>query len=338
MKTILITGSGGLVGSEAAIHFLSLGYKVIGVDNNQRKKFFGTSVQSNIEFLDVYENYTHFEFDIRDSRMEQIFQNYKIDVIINAAAQPSHDLASSMILEDFDINARATVQLLEFTKKYHPNAVFIYTSTNKVYGDYPNTLEYIRDGYRYSPKNHSLFNENTPVDNQLHSFFGCSKLAADLYCQEYGKNFGLNTCIFRLGCITGSRHKGAKLHGFLNYLVKCVLDHKAYEIIGYDGLQVRDNIHASDLAKAFECVINDPVQGEVFNLGGGSYSNCSVLEAFHIAGEIIGRKPNILYNPIARTGDHIWYVSDISKFQNRYPDWKLNYNIIQIIEEIAKNL
>lgn len=338
MKTVLITGSGGLVGSESAIHFLSIGYKVIGIDNDQRKEFFGTSIESNIDFLKGYSNYTHYNLDIRDSRIEDIFSGNQIDAIVHAAAQPSHDLASSMILEDFDINARATIQLLQLTTKYHPGAVFIYTSTNKVYGDYPNSLGYIRDGYRYSPNGHGMFNETTPVDNQLHSFFGCSKLAADLYCQEYGKNFGLNTCIFRLGCITGSRHKGAKLHGFLNYLVKCVASNHVYEIIGHDGLQVRDNIHAKDLAKAFESVINNPVRGEVFNLGGGEKSNCSVLEALHLSEAILDKRSHSIYNPTPRVGDHIWYISDISKFQKRYSDWKLNYDIRQIIEEIAQNL
>lgn len=338
MKTILITGAGGLVGSESAAYFLESGHNVIGIDNDSREKFFGVSIQPNIQHLRDYSKYIHYNLDIRDLSVEDIFKGEKIDVIIHAAAQPSHDLASSMIFDDFDINAKATIQLLEFTKRHCPQAVFIYTSTNKVYGDYPNKLNYKKSGYRYTPVDHAPFNESTPIDGQLHSFFGCSKLAADLYCQEYGKNLGLNTCIFRLGCITGSRHKGAKLHGFLNYLVKSIAREQTYEIIGYDGLQVRDNIHARDLVLAFENVINKPVKGEVFNLGGASFSNCSILEAIHLSESILDKKSHIIVNPSERTGDHIWYISDISKFQNRYPNWKLNYNTTQIIKEIAKNL
>ena len=334
---ILITGSGGLIGSEAAIYFLNKGHKVIGVDNDKRKAFFGSSVISNIDNLLEFSNYTHYHLDIRC--IEKVLRDNSIDAIIHTAAQPSHDLASSMILEDYDINATATIKLLELVRVYCPDATFIYTSTNKVYGDYPNKQKYFELETRFNPLGFlKSFNEFIPIDNNLHSFFGCSKLTADIYCQEYGKNFGLNTCIFRLGCITGSRHKGAKLHGFLNYLTKCVASEKEYEIIGYEGKQVRDNLHAKDLAAAFEQVINKPVKGEVFNLGGGEHSNCSILEAIKIIESQTGKKAKTIYNPIPRVGDHIWYISDLSKFKSFYPDWKPEYQTDLIVGEVLSNL
>lgn len=336
---ILITGSGGLVGSEAALFFLSQGHNVVGIDNDTRNALFGESVNENIVSLKNYSNYKHYDFDIRDFFcMSNVFSYHKFDAIIHTAAQPSHDLAASMILDDFAINATATLQLLELTSKNCPGAVFIYTSTNKVYGDYPNKLDYTQDGKRLSPVNHQPFDESTPVDNQLHSFFGCSKLAADLYCQEYGKNFGLKTNILRLGCITGSRHQGAKLHGFLNYLVKCLKNKESYEIIGYGGLQVRDNIHAKDLVLAFDEIIKSPTNGEVFNLGGGEFSNCSILESIDIIKSYTKEEPELLFNNKSRVGDHIWYISDNSKFKTRFPNWKQKYNIYDIIDEIWNNI
>lgn len=347
MKTIIVTGAGGLIGRETCEFFLNKGFKVIGIDNNMRKYFFGEdgSVLDNIRHLLDHTNYSHSYLDIREhEKINEIFREHSsdIDCIIHTAAQPSHDWAAKEPITDFSVNATATIHLLEMTKKHCPNAVFIFTSTNKVYGDNPNYLPLLENETRYElPKIHPLYEgiaEDFSVDGTKHSLFGCSKLSADVYVQEYGKYFGLKTTVFRGGCLTGSKHKGAELHGFLNYLVKCNLEERTYNLFGYKGKQVRDNIHSSDLVSAFWNVYQNPRIGEVYNIGGGRHSNCSIIEAANIIKSISGREMKFKYVDQNRIGDHIWWISDISKFKNHYPNWNLNYTIEEIIEEIINNI
>ena len=319
---ILITGSMGLVGSEAAWFFLNRDHDVYGVDNDMRKKFFGPagSVRHNMV---KHPNYHHYNIDIRES--EDLIDVIQPDVIIHAAAQPSHDWAATDPILDFDINARGTLILLEACRQYVPEAVFIQVSTNKVYGDRPNSLPLKELKTRYTGPE---VDETMPVDNCLHSLFGVSKLSGDLLAQEYGRYFGLKTGIFRCGCITGGRHAGVELHGFLSYIGRCKKDRMEYKIYGYKGKQVRDNIHAYDLIKAFSYFIADPRPGEVYNMGGGKYSNISVLEA------LAAFKVNYQYLDLPRKGDHIYYVSNLSKFEKHYPRWKITKKMGDIIEDI----
>lgn len=328
MNKCLITGSLGLVGSTAVKYFSPRFDKIIGVDNDQRQKFFGTSGLSN---KPTVSNYSHFNADIRG--LTPALFNPSVKLIIHAAGQPSHDYATNNVIEDFHINTAATVHMLEVVREHCPEAVFIFCSTNKVYGDYPNDLDYEELTKRFDYC--CPFDEGTPVDNQLHSFFGCSKLSADMYVQEYGKNLGIKTGTFRAGCITGAGHGGAVLHGFLSYLVKCVMTGLPYTIYGYKGKQVRDNIHAYDLVTAFDEFYKNPRPGEVYNIGGGEHSNCSVLEAIEIAESISGKKLNYSIDPKARTGDHKWWVSDVSKFKDHYPAWDYKYDLKEIISEIV---
>ena len=347
MKTILITGSGGLVGSEAVEFFINKNYRVIGIDNNSRKIFFGKdgSVSDNIQSMkNNFKNYVHIELDIRNKKdLENVFIEYNTDIesIIHCAAQPSHDWAVNDPLMDFSINATATIDLLELTRKHTPNSVFIHMSTNKVYGDNPNKLNLIELDTRYENNDSEYINginENFSIDNTKHSLFGCSKLSADVYVQEYGKYFGMKTTVFRGGCLTGSKHNGAKLHGFLNYLVKCNLTKTKYNIFGYKGKQVRDNIHSKDLVSAFEFVINNPKYGEVYNIGGSRYSNCSILEAIKKIDNLTNIKTDYSYTEENRKGDHIWWISDVTKFKNDYPNWKYDYDLDKIIMEIINNI
>jgi CDP-paratose 2-epimerase len=312
-----------------------------------RKYFFGEdgSVLSNINAVLKIDNYIHRAVDIRNyPDLETIFKEYStdIDCIIHNAAQPSHDWAAKEPFTDFGVNATATLNLLELTRKYCTNATFIFMSTNKVYGDNPNYLPLQENETRYElPKHHELYKgipESFSVDNTKHSLFGCSKLSADVYVQEYGKYFGLKTVLFRGGCLTGSKHKGAELHGFLNYLVKCNLEGRMYNLYGYKGKQVRDNIHSSDLVNAFWNVYQSPKSGEVYNMGGGRHANCSIIEAVNIIESISGKKTKLNYVSDNRIGDHMWWISDISKFERDYPNWKLNYSIEAIIEEIIINI
>ncbi len=335
---ILITGSLGLVGSTAAHHFLKTNNTILGIDNNMRATFFGNdgSTDNQLENLKKNKNYLHFNIDIRNEEyLENIFKKYKPEVIIHTAAQPSHDKAKDIPHLDFEINALATLSLLELTKKNTPNSVFIFTSTNKVYGDNPNKVMLRENKYRYVFKDKSFtgFDELTGIDQTTHSLFGASKLSADIYVQEYGRYFGLKTTCLRLGCITGKAHSSVKLHGFLSYLIKSLKERKTYEIIGYKGKQVRDQIHAYDLATAFEQIIKKPGIGEVFNLGGGPQNSISVLEAIDIVSKKIGIKPKIKYTKKNRTGDHICYISNTRKFQKKYPNWKITYTIDNIIDE-----
>jgi len=335
MSTCVVTGSLGLVGSTAVKFFADKFDKIIGIDNDQRLKFFGTSGVGN---MPTVANYEHFDSDIR--HCPNVFTK-DVKLVIHAAAQPSHDWATDNVLEDFNINTSATVNILEQVRKNCPDAVFILCSTNKVYGDYPNHLYYTEADTRYTfsyGNDHGYgFDESSPVDNQLHSFFGCSKLSADLYAQEYGKHLGIKTGIFRAGCITGKGHGGAVLHGFLSYLVKCVKEGLPYTIYGYKGKQVRDQIHAYDLVTAFYEFYKDPQPGEVYNIGGGTHANCSVLEAIAIIENMTGKELDYTISDHVRTGDHKWWISDVSKFRQTFPNWEYTYDLNQIISDCINN-
>ncbi len=347
MKIALITGSCGLVGSESSFFFSKKGFKILGIDNNSRKKFFGP--EGDISWLKnklkkQIKGYNHFSVDIRNYRnLEKIFKRYKnkINVIIHAAAQPSHDWAKNKPFIDFDINAKGTLNLLELTNKYCPETPFIFMSTNKVYGDNPNKLPLIEKRTRWEIKNNHKFksgiDETMSIDHCTHSFFGSSKSYADLIVQEYGKNAGLKTACFRAGCITGPNHSGAKLHGFLSYLVKTVLNKRKYSIIGYKGKQVRDNIHSSDLVKCFWEFYKKPRRGEVYNTGGTRLSNCSIIEAINYLEYKANIKIKKIFISKNRVGDHIWYVSNMKKFRKHYPNWKQKFTTKKILDELILN-
>ena len=344
MSLVLITGSCGLVGSESVKFFSLKGFDVIGIDNNLRAKFFGKEgdtkwVKNNL--IKFHKNYIHKNVDIRNYvALEKLFKKYKknIKLIIHSAAQPSHDWAKKKPFTDFNINALGTLNLLNLTKKYSYNTPFIFMSTNKVYGDNPNLLPLRELSSRWEiSKRHKYFkgiSENMSLDNCVHSFFGASKSYADLIVQEYGKNDGLKTVCFRAGCITGPNHSGAKLHGFLSYLVKSALKRKTYSIFGYKGKQVRDNIHSYDLIKCFWNYFKNPKKGEVYNIGGGRKSNCSVIEALNYVESVANIKIKRIYQNANRVGDHIWYISDTKKFKKHYPSWKQKYDTKKIIEEL----
>ena len=346
MSVVLITGSSGLVGSESVNFFCDKGFEVVGIDNDLRKFFFGNKASTkwlSKILLKRNNNFKNFNIDIRNiSSLEKIFKIYKkkIKLIIHCAAQPSHDYGKDHPRIDFDVNACGTLNLLELTKKYCSNSPFIFMSTNKVYGDNPNKLILRRKKNRFEiDKKNKFFNgikEDFPIDNCTHSFFGVSKTYADLIVQEYGKNVGLKTVCFRAGCITGPKHSGAELHGFLSYLVKKSLNEKSYKIIGYSGKQVRDNIHSFDLVKCFWEFYKKPKYGEIYNIGGGRYSNCSIIEAINYIEHKTGIKIKKNYINKNRVGDHIWYISDNKKFKKHYPKWKQKYNVFQIIDELIE--
>jgi CDP-paratose 2-epimerase len=343
-KTVLITGACGLVGSEAVCYFSEKGYRVIGVDNNMRGHFFDQagSIQKNKEeLIRRFPSFQLLEFDIREQeRVLHLFEQEEIDYVLHAAAQPSHDWAAREPLTDFSVNAIATQYLLEAVRTQQPEAVFAFLSTNKVYGDRPNDLPLIETETRYElPDDHPLYlgiQESFSIDQTKHSLFGVSKVAADIMVQEYGRYFGLKTAVFRAGCITGSRHAGVPLHGFLSYLTKCILSGEKYTIIGYQGKQVRDNIHAHDMVSAIDAFFEAPGVAGVYNMGGGRFSNTSVLEAIELIQEMTGREASVGYSDVPRQGDHIWYVSDVSKFQNDFPAWRYTYSLEDILEEMAK--
>ncbi len=343
VKKALITGSAGLIGSEAVRFFAKKGFKIIGIDNDARKYFFGISASTlwnKLKLQKEIKDYAHYNIDIRNQKkIEEIFKVHKFDLIIHAAAQPSHDWAAKEPLTDFTINALGTYIILEAFRKFTPEAVFIFTSTNKVYGDNPNKLPLIELETRYElPKDHPYYNgidEKMSIDDTTHSIFGVSKTAADLMVQEYGRYFGLRTGIFRGGCLTGPAHSSAQLHGFLAYLAGSIAKGNEYTIFGYKGKQVRDNLHSYDVANIFYHFYQNPKAGKVYNLGGGRYSNTSILEATEKVEQITGRKAKIKYNPKNRIGDHIWYISDMSKFKNDYPDWDYTYDCDQILEELC---
>tara|TARA_B100001971_G_C18248902_1_gene576553 strand:+ start:1011 stop:2063 length:1053 start_codon:yes stop_codon:yes gene_type:complete len=344
MSIALITGSSGLIGSESVDFFCKKGFDVIGIDNNLRKFFFGNDGSTTWiknRLIKKNKNFKSLSIDIRNySGLEKIFKKYKknISLIIHCAAQPSHDYGKNFPVIDFNVNATGTLNLLELTKRYCPSSPFIFMSTNKVYGDNPNKLNLIEKNKRWELKtNDQLFkgiDEKFSIDNCTHSFFGVSKTYADLIVQEYGKNVGLKTVSFRGGCITGPNHSGAKLHGFLSYLVKIGLHKKKYSLIGYKGKQVRDNLHSHDLVNCFWEFYKKPKYGEVYNIGGGRFSNCSIIEALELLESISKIKIKREVIKKNRVGDHIWYISNISKFKKNYPKWKQKYNTKKIIEEL----
>lgn len=343
MSKSLITGSTGLIGSEAVKFFADKGFDVFGIDNNLRKYFFGQDGDTTWKRKELEQNipnYQHYSCDIRDNEaVEKIFRNDKFDLIIHCAAQPSHDWAIKEPVTDFTVNANGTLVLLENYRKYCPEAVFIFTSTNKVYGDTPNRLPLIELETRYElPANHQYYqgiDESMSLDQTKHSIFGASKVAADIMVQEYGKYFGLKTGIFRGGCLTGPAHSAAELHGFLAYLIKCISEGRKYKIFGYKGKQVRDNIHSYDLVNMFWHFYQDPKCGEVYNAGGSRHSNISILEAIAKIEILLKKKAEYTYLDNNRIGDHIWYISDVSKFKKHYPGWNYEYNIDDILREMC---
>ncbi len=345
-KTILITGSAGLIGSEAAKFFANQGHTVVGIDNDMRQYFFGkeaSTTWNRNRLRDLLKDkYIHYNADIRDNeKLKEIFKKHKFDLIIHTAAQPSHDWAAKEPITDFSINALGTLYMLENYRLYSPEAAFIFTSTNKVYGDTPNFLPLVELKTRYElPKNHKYYkgiDETMSIDNSTHSVFGASKVAADVMVQEYGRYFKLNTGVFRGGCLTGPAHSGTKLHGFLAYLIKCIATGTKYTIYGYKGKQVRDNIHAQDLIKAFYLFYKKPTSGKAYNMGGSRNSNTSMIEAISKVEEILGKKAIVEYKKENRIGDHIWYISDITKFQKDFPKFSYDYDNDRIIEDICEN-
>ncbi len=345
MSIVLITGSAGLIGSEAALFFAGQGFEIIGIDNDMRRVFFGdeasTAWQRQTLENRLSSNYKHFDVDIRNyDAIAGIFKQYaaEIKLVIHTAAQPSHDWAALDPATDFTINANGTFNLLEATQKHAPEAVFIFTSTNKVYGDTPNRLPLIEheDRWEIDPEHTYAggIREDMSIDQTLHSLFGASKVAADVLVQEYGSYFGLRTACFRGGCLTGPNHSGTQLHGFLAYLMKCTVTGTPYQVLGYKGKQVRDNIHSADLISCFNEFFKAPRRGEVYNIGGGRRSNCSMTEAIQLCQEIAGRPLSWSYNETNRTGDHIWWISDTGKFKEHYPAWEQKYDIPLILQEI----
>ncbi len=349
MDIVLVTGAAGLIGSEAATFFASKGLVAVGIDNNMRERFFGSEASTlwNRDRLIVeVPGYIHYDVDIRDrTGLEKIFAEYSSDikVLIHTAAQPSHDWAAKDPETDFTVNANGTLNLLEFTRKYCGDAVFIFTSTNKVYGDLPNSLPLRELDTRWElDESHPYYehgiDESMSIDQSKHSLFGASKAAADLLVQEYGRYFGMKTVCFRGCCLTGPNHSGTQLHGFLAYLMKCATTGEPYTVFGYEGKQVRDNIHSYDLVNMFWHFYQAPRVGEVYNAGGGRYSNCSMLEAIQMCEEITGNKMTWAYNETSRIGDHIWWISDVRKFQSHYPGWKYTYSIRDIVKELYEAL
>jgi len=338
-KYCIITGSSGLVGSEAVKFFCAKNFNVIGIDNDMRLYFFGTSTVSIKEQLvKDYDNFQSYSIDIRNKdALESIFKKYNNDIecIIHCAAQPSHDWAAKEPHTDFGINAVATLNLLELTRQYCKAASFIFMSTNKVYGDTPNRLPVEEYEKRYDIVDYAI-DETMSIDQCKHSIFGASKLAADIMVQEYGRYFDMNTVVFRGGCITGPNHKGAELHGFLSYLVKCINEDKEYTIYGYKGKQVRDNIHSYDLVYAFWCYHNKPIPGAVYNIGGGRDNSLSIMEAIEKINNKLGKSwSNYIYNDTSRSGDHIWYISDLKKFRTHYPNWNITIDLEETIKQMV---
>ena len=345
MKTAIVTGAAGLIGSQSVRFLSEKGFRVIGIDNDMRRYFFGDSASTGWMLEELRSTVPHFEnhnVDIRDAdRIFAIFADLSTDVelVLHTAAQPSHDWAAREPMTDFTINAYGTLTLLEATRQHCPGAVFVFTSTNKVYGDTPNRLPLIELEERWEvdpahPYAARGIDESMTIDDSLHSIFGASKVAADVMVQEYGRYFGMKTGVFRGGCLTGPAHSGAELHGFLAYLMQCAITGREYRIYGYRGKQVRDNIHSYDLVNAFYHFYLAPHAGEAYNMGGSRFSNCSMLEAIGLCEEITGKKMRTQYVDTNRIGDHIWWISDVSKFCGHYPEWNLTKNVGSILEEI----
>lgn len=348
-RVAIITGSAGLIGAESVRRFAELGFDVVGVDNDMRAFFFGdeaSTTWSRAQLQERYPNYEHRLTDIRNqAEVEALFKEFgsDIELVIHTAAQPSHDWAAKEPMTDFSVNAVGTLVLLEATREHCPEAPFLFTSTNKVYGDAPNELPLVERETRWELDESHPFaahgiDETMRIDQCKHSVFGASKVAADVMVQEYGRYFGLKTACFRGGCLTGPGHSGAQLHGFLSYLVRCAMTGTPYTIFGYRGKQVRDNIHCADLVSAFEAFYRAPRVGEVYNIGGSRFSNCSMQEAITIAEEVTGNAMQTSYSEDNRVGDHIWWISDVRKFESHYPDWSLKYGIRDIIVEIEAEL
>ena len=347
MSVAVVTGSSGLIGSETVKFLHEKGLRVVGIDNNMREYFFGRdgSTEWNAELLKrSLKNFTHVPADVRER--EEIFDLFKkygsdISLVVHTAAQPSHDWAAREPFTDFTVNANGTLVLLEATRQYCPDAAFIFTSTNKVYGDTPNYLPLVERETRWEvdpshPYAEHGIDESMSIDQSKHSLFGASKVAADVLAQEYGRYFGLKTGTFRGGCLTGPAHSGAELHGFLAYLVKCAVAGKPYTVYGYKGKQVRDNIHSYDMVNAFWHFFENPRPGAVYNMGGSRHSNCSVLEAIRDIEELSGKALRFQLSDEARSGDHIWWVSDVRKFREDYPDWEYRYDLRRILREIVE--
>jgi CDP-paratose 2-epimerase len=339
---ILVTGSSGLIGSEAVAHFDQQGHEVVGVDNNMRREFFGPAGDTlwNLERLKrETKRFRHFPLDIRDrAAIEVLFTTHRFEKIVHCAAQPSHDKAREIPLLDFEVNALGTVYLLEATRRHCPEAVFVFLSTNKVYGDAPNEipLKELESRWDYArPEDLEGVTEHCRIDRTLHSLFGASKAAADLAAQEYGRYFGMKVGVFRGGCLTGPAHSGVELHGFLSYLVKVTLEGGTYSVFGYKGKQVRDNIHSHDVVRAIEEFAANPRPGEVYNLGGGRGNSISMLEAIGQVEALTGRKLNWRYAEEARRGDHICYISNMAKFRSHYPRWGITRTLPAILEEMV---
>ena len=345
MGVAVITGSSGLIGSEAALHFAGIGLDVVGVDNDMRQVFFGPEASTDWNRArlerELGSAYDHRSIDVRDR--ESIFALFRelgstVELVIHAAAQPSHDWAAREPLVDFDINAVGTLNVLEAIRQFAPEAVLIFTSTNKVYGDRPNTLPLIELETRWEiDPGHTYVNgirEDMSIDASLHSVFGASKVAADILVQEFGRYYGLRTACFRGGTLTGPHHSAAELHGFLAYVMRCTMTGTPYKVYGYKGKQVRDAIHSHDLIRAFDEVFRAPRVAEVYNMGGGRFSNASVLEAIDVAQEIVGEELEWSYVDENRIGDHIWWIGDNGHFESHYPNWRLEYDVRHILEEI----
>lgn len=338
---VLVTGSSGLIGSEAVTFFDRLGFRVVGVDNNMRADFFGEKGDTTPtlrRLTEECERFKHVDLDIRDrAGVDRLFKKEAVDLVIHTAAQPSHDLAAKRVFDDFEVNAVGTLNLLEACRTRRPDAVFIHVSTNKVYGDAPNFLPMNEYETRYDYAHPSLthgIDETLTIDRSTHSLFGVSKASGDLLAQEYGRYFGLRTGVFRGGCLTGPQHAGVELHGFLNYLVKCAVEERPYTIFGYKGKQVRDNIHAHDVVAAFDAFHRAPRAAAVYNLGGGRASNVSMLEAIAHCEQISGRRLRYTLSDEARIGDHRWYVSDLTELEADYPDWRLTRGVVDVLREI----
>ncbi len=344
MAVALVTGSGGLIGSESVRHFSELGFEVVGLENDMRAQFFGASASTapvTAALETGVEGFTSLPVDIRDAHgVTSVFERYgrRIEIVIHTAAQPSHDWAATDPQTDFGVNAIGTLNLLEATRKHAPEASFVFTSTNKVYGDRPNDLPLVELETRLEvPEDHEYrdgIDTSMSIDLCTHSLFGVSKAAADLLVQEYGRYFDMPTVCFRGGCLTGPQHAGAQLHGFLAYLMRCTVTGDSYTIFGYGGKQVRDNIHASDVVRAFEAFHAAPRRAAVYNLGGGREASVSMLEAIESCERIAGRKLDWSYSDQARIGDHKWWISDLGAFKADYPDWQLNWHIEDTLRDI----
>jgi len=343
MKTLLVTGSNGLIGSEIVTYFDARGWRIVGVDNNMRADFFGPSGDTrwNQQRLGTScRDFVHRELDIRDREgVEALVRELQPDLLVHAAAQPSHDLAASRPFDDFDVNAVGTLNLLEACRRAAPETVFAHMSTNKVYGDRPNTLPLIEQETRWeyaNPNDYNGIDETMSIDGSMHSLFGASKVAGDVMVQEYGRYFDLPTCCLRGGCLTGPNHSGVELHGFLSYLVRCNVEGREYSVFGYKGKQVRDNIHSFDVARCIELFWENPKPASVFNLGGGRGNSISILEAFAKAEHLTGKPMKWKYVDEARRGDHICYISDLSALRSALPTWELTKNLDDIFEEIVE--